>query len=131
MGIPRNYVPKNQLSKGLEEIDLTQPNQEISQTSSKVFWFTPPCQKKSFFLKLDHIWTYLKTIFSSPLKSWKHLKKFLCIFGQIFPPPQYDCFERLKLDPRQKFYLHMSLKYSCPVGKTRIAHYSELNHKNR
>ena len=59
MGIPRNYVPKSQLSIGLEEIDLTQPNQEISQPSSKVAYLT----------SLDPIWTYLKTIFSSPLKS--------------------------------------------------------------
>ena len=49
MGIPRNYVPKSQLSIGLEEIDLTQPNQEISQPSSKVFWITPPCKKKIIF----------------------------------------------------------------------------------
>ena len=56
MGIPRNYVPKSQLSIGLEEIDLTQPNQEISQPSSKVAWFTPPCPKNSVF---SETWPYL------------------------------------------------------------------------
>ena len=55
MGIPRNYVPKSQLSIGLEEIDLTQPNQEISQPSFKVVWFTPPCQKNHF----SETWPYL------------------------------------------------------------------------
>ena len=131
MGIPRNYVPKSQLSIGLEEIDLTQPNQKISQPSSKVFRFTPPFQKKSFFLKLDPIWTYLKSILSSPLKNWKHLKKFLCLFGQISPILSVWLIWRLKLDPRQKFYLHRSLKYSWSVGKSRTAHYSELNHKKQ
>ena len=58
MGIPRNYVPKSQSSKGLEEIDLTQlklimksPNHPL-----KLFDLPPPCQKKFIF---SETWPYL------------------------------------------------------------------------
>ena len=55
MGIPRNYVPKSQLSIGLEEVDLTQPNQKISQPSSKKL------------KTLEEIFVFIWSDFSHPL----------------------------------------------------------------